>query len=594
MNEIETRGIGKIILNELTPKRNPRYEHFLIPYYQRGYRWESRHVKALLRDIDNFMLSGEDNYCLQPIVVILSLDDAGLNIWEVIDGQQRLITLSIIFRYISKASYSLIFEKRAKSTDFLTQLSADTLSHQNPDFHFMSEAYKTVKKWFDKKAEHDISYIDEFYTTITKKVQVIWYKLADLDDKGKIDIFNRFNIGKIPLSDAELIRALLLSKIKFGLPEREANMRQAEISAEWNVIEHELQKDELWYFLTNQTKTEYSSRIEYIFNIIAGEKAKDYSTYLWFEREIRDVEEEIEAEKAFKLWRRTKEIFAKFKSWYNKPRLYHMVGFLLANHHPIHDILEQSITSKPKFVEWLEDEVRANVGAVDLESLSYGDGNSEKLFLLFNILTVDRLAESINNRFPFNHYKKTKYELGGWSIEHIHAQRSEPMKDEKAIRTWLDETLKAIENIPYIEVNTTVIDEEGNVAAQLERKDINDLYVERIKKMKTMEKVDVNLFNILKDELIVAFDSSSVHDFGNLALLSKKDNSALNNSIFPVKRNKIIALEREGKFIPPCTRNVFLKFYSNSDSQPYYWSSSDKTSYFDSMTKVFDSFLKKN
>ena len=65
-----------------------------------------------------------------------------------------------------------------------------------------------------------------------------------------------------------------------------------------------------------------------------------------------------------------------------------------------------------------------------------------------------------------------------------------------------------------------------------------------------------------------------------LALLSKKDNSTLNNSIFPVKRNKIIELEKEGKFIPLCTRNVFLKFYSNSDNQPYYWSSNDKESYY--------------
>jgi len=99
------------------------------------------------------------------------------------------------------------------------------------------------------------------------------------------------------------------------------------------------------------------------------------------------------------------------------------------------------------------------------------------------------------------------------------------------------------------------------------------------------------VFNNLKNELIKLFDSTSVHELDNLALLSKKDNSALNNSIFPVKRNKIIELEKDGKFIPLCTRNVFLKFYSNSDNQPYYWSKEDKISYFVSLKEILKPYL---
>ena len=76
-----------------------------------------------------------------------------------------------------------------------------------------------------------------------------------------------------------------------------------------------------------------------------------------------------------------------------------------------------------------------------------------------------------------------------------------------------------------------------------------------------------------------------------MALLSKDDNSKLNNAIFPVKRDYIINLEKEGKFIPPCTRNVFLKFYSESNSQPYYWSSEDKRQYFDMIESTINDFL---
>ena len=88
-------------------------------------------------------------------------------------------------------------------------------------------------------------------------------------ESKKIDIFNRLNIGKIPLTDSELIRALLLSKIKYGLSGREAILRQAEISSEWHRIEMELRNEEFWYFLNNKPLEETSSTIEFIFKLIA-------------------------------------------------------------------------------------------------------------------------------------------------------------------------------------------------------------------------------------------------------------------------------------------------------------------------------------
>ena len=590
MNTIETRAVGKVILNENTPLRNPRFEHFLIPYYQRGYRWERNHVEALLDDIHNFMLSKEENYCLQPIVVVPQKDEYGYNIWEVIDGQQRLITLHIIFQYIQKPTYSILFDKRKKSTDFLSCLSKVTYNHEQPDFHFMSEAHDMIVEWFAKKTKNDISYIDEFYTTITKKVQVIWYQLTELEDNQKIDIFNRLNIGKIPLTDAELIRALLLSKIKISLTDREANMRQAEISNEWNLIENELRKEELWYFLNNDLKNKLSSHIEFIFKIIAGSNAKKYSTFLWFEKEIKNDVSKIESDNAKELWDRTKSIFAKFKSWYNNRTLYHLIGYLLINDVPIIVILSNSNTTKPIFKDWLITKIKENIQGIKIKDLTYGNKSLEKMLLLFNILSVENLSNTIQNRFPFNHFKTIKIEDGGWSIEHIHAQQSESMKDVKAIRAWLEETLKAIKNISTLELESKQLEQSEDVLTK-GKKVVMAPYIKNVEKMISNEDIDIEEFNNLKNELITLFDSSSVHELDNLALLSKKDNSTLNNSIFPVKRNKIIELEKEGKFIPLCTRNVFLKFYSNSDNQPYYWSSNDKESYYIALKETLKPYL---
>ena len=43
---------------------------FNIPSYQRGYRWETKQVHALLNDIIEFDSSNEPFYCLQPLVVV--------------------------------------------------------------------------------------------------------------------------------------------------------------------------------------------------------------------------------------------------------------------------------------------------------------------------------------------------------------------------------------------------------------------------------------------------------------------------------------------------------------------------------------------
>ena len=59
---------------------------FIIPSYQRGYRWERKQVETLLNDI---MDNGDKPYCLQPVVV-RKRDDGK---FELIDGQQRLTTI---------------------------------------------------------------------------------------------------------------------------------------------------------------------------------------------------------------------------------------------------------------------------------------------------------------------------------------------------------------------------------------------------------------------------------------------------------------------------------------------------------------------
>ena len=77
---LETRNVGDI------------KGKFKLPDYQRGYRWGALEINLMLDDLYE---SGNKSYCLQPIVVKKINDDY----YELIDGQQRLTTIFLIYKY---------------------------------------------------------------------------------------------------------------------------------------------------------------------------------------------------------------------------------------------------------------------------------------------------------------------------------------------------------------------------------------------------------------------------------------------------------------------------------------------------------------
>ena len=118
--------ISLISVAELLDGRN-----FFVPAYQRGYRWGKDQMWELLDDLYEFSIRDKKDgefYCLQPVIVQPITDDEKLkeikgitgwgdevtygNTWEVIDGQQRLTSIYIIFRYL--VSEEILSLKRLK------------------------------------------------------------------------------------------------------------------------------------------------------------------------------------------------------------------------------------------------------------------------------------------------------------------------------------------------------------------------------------------------------------------------------------------------------------------------------------------------
>lgn len=86
-------------------------EEFLIPDYQRGYRWETQQVTDLLNDISFFYkeFPGE-SYSMQPIVVKRKNGK-----WEVVDGQQRLTTVLLILQALGLKNYLQLIIRCSKT-----------------------------------------------------------------------------------------------------------------------------------------------------------------------------------------------------------------------------------------------------------------------------------------------------------------------------------------------------------------------------------------------------------------------------------------------------------------------------------------------
>ena len=544
--------------------------NFVVPSYQRGYRWQEE-VKILLDDI-NEIPDGE-NYCLQPIVV-KKTDD---NKYELIDGQQRLTTLFLILGYIRtfrpklQQKYTIDYEIREKSKDFLSNLDFDNINDtaQNIDEYFINEAAKTIKDWFNNTPDDDNA-ANLIANKLNNKVNIIWYEINGTEDA--ISLFTRLNIGKIPLTNAELVKAIFLSRNN-GIDER----YQLEISTQWDDIEKELHDEKLWYFVTNKKAEDFSTRIELLFDLMASKTDADkerYRTFFWFMEQSKSNDYK---ENKIELWKKVVETFQRIKEWYNDSELYHKIGYLISvNQCSLQTLIEESSRKgksdfKSALNEYIADSINFNKEYRDLSYDNTSDAPSiGKLLLLFNVESVFQNGDK-SMRFPFNKHKNKK---GGWSLEHIHAQQSKGLDTKALWNEWLDLHVQSLRSIDLTK-NATLIEEiESRDKENTTKEQFNTWFEKVIQALNLEQNIDY------------------IHMLSNMALLGTFDNSALNNSTFDVKRDKIIEMDKNGDYIPICTRRVFLKYYTPSgENQLHFWGKADRDAYVKAMNEILKPYL---
>lgn len=551
---------------ELLPVGDLLEKDFMVPAFQRGYRWKERQVKELLNDINDFHLTPakkeNEFYCLQPIVVSKVGDE-----YILIDGQQRLTTIYLILKYLDNymammdaQKFNIRYATRDLSQEFLQNIDS-TRKDENIDFYHIVEAYEVIEDWFTEKKGPDVV---KFLTTLldtaenANNVRIIWYEVYG-DEDELIDIFTRINIGKIPLTNAELIKALFLSEQAKLKPYSDGQLRQLEIANEWDTTESELRNEDFWLFLQD-TNSLYENKIELLFTLISGrDKNEDpLYTFQYFSKVLKEKDQTVE-----KLWGQIQSLFMKLREWYNNREYYHLIGYLIINDHSIEDLIHDSDgLSKTDFRELLINKVAEDIDLDAIEEYNYPADRMDlrNVLLLFNIISIIN-SKNTSLRFQFGKFKKQN-----WDIEHIHSVSSEIPSRRSHQNDWLEEVMNYTEDIKLKNEIKDFIKIKSD-------RDFDSIYNKIVKKYSENNK------------------PKDIDNISNLTLLDSKTNRGYKNAVFPIKRSTIIQKEIEGRFIPLCTRNVFLKYYSSNVEQMSFWGKKDREDYRENLKETITQYL---
>lgn len=596
--------------------------------------------------------------------------------FAVIDGQQRLTTIGIIKYYLFRQNdcdikddieYEKYIEKEEDKTllKILSKIKINALVNEYNFNKFFSEgklnnneiissinntipekcsldkyhiilSYLVIACYFQKNSEYENKFIDLFTSTIDNySIQFIWYNVTDeitqieqkdgkeetkINETKAIDIFTRLNIGKIPLTDAELIKALFLKKDNFKDSEIDKKLH---IAYKWDEIEKTLNNDTFWYFISNKDEDEIKkrNRIELILELAIGIKnGKNHELFKEYENKFKQINNENKDNKdnihnLDNLWQKIEECFMTLKEWYNDNEMYHYVGYYLCFEENIYtmyntlknlnytekksglikkikdNILFKEQNSKLNYMDYnhkyIEDYYIENKNDNYFLNLDFNEEKHKSIFhkilLFIDIYNYIQRNNSNSeygksnsffiNRYPFDifKYENKKY----WSLEHIASQKNPLIKDRLNHIRKISEGIKNININIYKKFNEEIIKCIGEYTN-------NDIVIENDKWEKVLSIIDyLNIDDLTNYESYTnnAYVDTEIykHRICNIALLQKDLNSKLNNNPFMIKRKML--LDISNRFIPDNTINVFSKRFNKNADTLIFWQKSDMLSY---------------
>lgn len=223
---------------------NQDEQRFIIPEYQRPYRWGKDECETLWSDILNVFGDGSDieEYFLGSIVAYKNEK----NELEIIDGQQRITTLTLFFRAVyellkteaqlAKGDYPKEFGKciwdyeidkgfHFDKYHLISQVATDndaevlkkllseefTLEEKDERSNYSKNYkyfYNALKEFKEKKSLN----VKDFYKMFLGKKLFVLLVVCDSQESA-MTIFNTLNSRGLPLSNADLLKNHIYKKV---------------------------------------------------------------------------------------------------------------------------------------------------------------------------------------------------------------------------------------------------------------------------------------------------------------------------------------------------------------------------------------------
>lgn len=159
-----------------------------IPDYQRPYKWTVKNVQQLIEDLLTHFHHQKQVYRIGTVVIHKNGE-----IFDIVDGQQRLITLSLLLYYLNN-------EKEFTDKSLLDESVAHTLSKSN-----IINNYNFIKNY-------SISHKEAFKNYILEICEMVYVELDDLDEA--FQFFDSQNSRGKPLESYDLLKAYHLREMK--------------------------------------------------------------------------------------------------------------------------------------------------------------------------------------------------------------------------------------------------------------------------------------------------------------------------------------------------------------------------------------------
>lgn len=654
-NSIKQYAIGELL--------DGRY--FYIPSYQRGYRWTEKQVGDLLRDLlcfaNDFANEGKEKkqeqfYCLQPIIArpitnedkLKSIFGTEYNesiqshgVWEIIDGQQRLTTIFLLYKYLldqkgwdaetlkeeedGKELYHIYYATRDGSSQFLEGLTIKTIEDSdeeslkdNVDYYHMANAFKYIGKWIKTDGKTiNIRYqlggsLDNIRTSFFKllngmsdtkggSVQVLWYEIAEIKEKNNIKEFQKINTGRIRLTDAELIKGLFLLKKNFTSGDK--YIKQSELALEWEYIENTLHANNFWYFLQKKGY-DMPNRIDLLFNLIYKKNALKEIPEIEWDSKIKEIDarlmdtrqseifrfyynrfegkmgEDLQQEVAV-AWDEVMELFRTLDDWFCTPSIYNYIGLLSQ--------CGEDLCRLVLHFEYMPETIcRDDFEKYLKERISYHLRGAK----------IDDENKQILNTYDKDH--DTIYKLLLTLNIHLLNEQNQKLESESDVYKFPFDVLSAqnwdIEHIDSFHTNALKKEKDKREwikTAMADRKDeLKDDEVAALKQKLDENALDDAINILKKNAQEVEVDEEIKNTIGNLTLLDAATNRMYGNSLFCTKRRIIIERIKQGVFVPIATQYIFAKFFDEKGTNRSLWTKEDMEAYHKYIYEALKQYIK--